>query len=53
MSVVNQANGLPVSFDPQLEHDGIVFQWATLKLDKQTSVALSGRMKGSPIGETY
>lgn len=38
MSVVNQANGLPASFDPQLQHDGIVLQWATLKLDEQTSV---------------
>lgn len=38
MSVVDQANGLPTPFDPQLEHDGIVLQRATLKLDKQTSV---------------
>jgi len=38
MSVVDQANGLPAPFDPQLQHDGIVLQWATIKLDKQASV---------------
>jgi hypothetical protein len=46
MSVIEQANGLPTPFDPQLEHDGIVLQWATLKLDKQTSVGCKRANEG-------
>lgn len=38
MSVVDQADRLPTPFDPQLQHDGIVLQRATLKLEKQASI---------------
>lgn len=38
VGIVEQANGLPATLDPQLEHDRVALQRAALELDQDAAV---------------